>query len=122
MEIDRQLGHGLSLRLSPRVIKEHGLLLSRPRGWMLQGIGGAPVFPVLTYPSDFHMISTMKTMFQGGLNGQVSVPPEKRFLIHPTVRFVVTSWGSLEWKSVVTRFRFRNAARLQNAPDPTEVV
>ena len=28
------------------------------------------------------MISTMKTMFQTGLNEHVPVPPEKGFLIH----------------------------------------
>ncbi len=29
------------------------------------------------------MLPGMKTMFQGGLNGRVPVPPEKRVIIHP---------------------------------------
>jgi len=40
------------------------------------------LYPILTFSPVFPMIFTMKTMFQVGLNGQVSVPPEKRFLIH----------------------------------------
>jgi len=43
---------------------------------------GRLVFPILTYPSAFRMISNMKTMSQVGLNKRVPVPPEKRFLIH----------------------------------------
>jgi hypothetical protein len=42
----------------------------------------AGLHPILTFSSPFRMISTMKTMFQDGLNGRVPVPPEKRFLIH----------------------------------------
>jgi len=39
---------------------------------------------ILIFSPVFPMISTMKTMFQGGLNGRVPVPSEKRFLIHQT--------------------------------------
>jgi hypothetical protein len=38
--------------------------------------------PILTFAPAFRMISTMKTMFQVGLNARVPVPTEKRFLIH----------------------------------------
>jgi hypothetical protein len=42
------------------------------------------LYPILTFSPAFRMISIMKTMFQVGLNERVPVPPEKRFLIHPT--------------------------------------
>ncbi len=53
--------------------------------WMIRpasALQNGGLFPILTYSPAFPMIFTMKTMFQVGLNGQVSVPPEKRFLIH----------------------------------------
>ncbi len=40
------------------------------------------MYMILTFAPDFHMLHAIKTMFQGGLNGRVPVPPEKRFLIH----------------------------------------
>lgn len=42
------------------------------------------------------MISTMKTMFQTGLNEHVPVPPEKGFLIHLRRRFVVIASQAYE--------------------------
>ena len=44
--------------------------------------GKTDLVPNLTFAPDFHIVLSMKTMFQGGLNGHVPVPPEKRFLIH----------------------------------------
>ena len=52
--------------------------------WMIRpasALQNGGLFPILTFSPAFPMIFTIKTMFQVGLNGQVSVPPEKRFLI-----------------------------------------
>ncbi len=37
---------------------------------------------ILTFPADFRMLPSMEECIQGGLNGRVLIPPEKRFLIH----------------------------------------
>ena len=55
-----------------------GVRVIRPAS-ALQNVG---LYPILTFSPVFRMISTMKTMFQVGLNEHVPVPPEKRFLIH----------------------------------------
>jgi len=58
---------------------------------MLQGTRGAAVFPILTYPSDFRILPSMKKLLQVGLNGRVPVPPEKRFLIQWKERTMMTN-------------------------------
>lgn len=50
------------------------------------------MFPALTFLPAFHMISTMKIMFQGGLKGRVPVSPEKGFLIHNSERCYILPW------------------------------